>query len=129
MDEMNLHLTGDIHAITAANNLLAAAIDARMFHESSQVWHHPNNGLRALSSGCPTICTRGSYHMLLQGMPVQLWVTITDKCLGTPRPGIPAGTPREACFFQLSRSMCIENESFQQTLVWCHWECQQRRFV
>ena len=37
MDEMNLHLTGDIHAITAANNLLAAAIDARMFHESTQV--------------------------------------------------------------------------------------------
>lgn len=30
------HLTGDIHAITAANNLLAAAIDTRMFHESSQ---------------------------------------------------------------------------------------------
>ena len=36
MEEMNLHLTGDIHAITAANNLLAAAIDARMFHESTQ---------------------------------------------------------------------------------------------
>lgn len=36
MDEFNLHLTGDIHAITAANNLLAAAIDARVFHESSQ---------------------------------------------------------------------------------------------
>ena len=33
MEEFNLHLTGDIHAITAANNLLAAAIDARMFHE------------------------------------------------------------------------------------------------
>ena len=29
MDEFNLHLTGDIHAITAANNLLAAQIDAR----------------------------------------------------------------------------------------------------
>ena len=40
MDEMNLHLTGDIHAITAANNLLAAAIDARMFHESTQVSIH-----------------------------------------------------------------------------------------
>lgn len=37
MEEMNLHLTGDIHAITAANNLLAAAIDARMFHENTQV--------------------------------------------------------------------------------------------
>ncbi len=36
MDEFNLHLTGDNHAITAANNLLAAAIDARMFHECGQ---------------------------------------------------------------------------------------------
>jgi formyltetrahydrofolate synthetase len=35
MEEFNLHLTGDIHAITAANNLLAAAIDTRMFHEST----------------------------------------------------------------------------------------------
>lgn len=33
MEDFNLHLTGDIHAITAANNLLAAAIDARMLHE------------------------------------------------------------------------------------------------
>jgi len=30
MEEFNLHLTGDIHAITAANNLCAAAIDARI---------------------------------------------------------------------------------------------------
>jgi formyltetrahydrofolate synthetase len=36
MEDFNLHLTGDIHAITAANNLLAAAIDARMLHEASQ---------------------------------------------------------------------------------------------
>jgi formyltetrahydrofolate synthetase len=36
MEDFNLHLTGDIHAITAANNLLAAAIDARMFHEATQ---------------------------------------------------------------------------------------------
>ncbi len=36
MEDFNLHLTGDIHAITAANNLLAAAIDARIFHESEQ---------------------------------------------------------------------------------------------
>ncbi|NWW67121.1 C1TM protein, partial [Ifrita kowaldi] len=36
MEEFNLHLTGDIHAITAANNLLAAAIDARILHENSQ---------------------------------------------------------------------------------------------
>ena len=33
MEDFNLHLTGDIHAITAANNLVAAAIDVRMLHE------------------------------------------------------------------------------------------------
>lgn len=36
MEDVNLHLTGDIHAITAANNLLAAQLDARMFHEATQ---------------------------------------------------------------------------------------------
>ena len=36
MDEFNLHLTGDIHAITAANNLVAAQLDARRFHEATQ---------------------------------------------------------------------------------------------
>ena len=34
MEEFNLHLTGDLHAITAANNLMAAALDARMLHEA-----------------------------------------------------------------------------------------------
>jgi methylenetetrahydrofolate dehydrogenase (NADP+)/methenyltetrahydrofolate cyclohydrolase/formyltetrahydrofolate synthetase len=36
MENFNLHLTGDIHAITAANNLIAAAVETRMFHESYQ---------------------------------------------------------------------------------------------
>ncbi|XP_055851876.1 C-1-tetrahydrofolate synthase, cytoplasmic [Episyrphus balteatus] len=36
MEEFNLHLTGDIHADSAANNLLAAQLDARMFHEATQ---------------------------------------------------------------------------------------------
>lgn len=31
-EEINLHFTGDIHAITAAHNLLAAMIDNHMFH-------------------------------------------------------------------------------------------------
>ncbi|NUM44172.1 MAG: formate--tetrahydrofolate ligase, partial [Anaerolineales bacterium] len=34
MEDFNLHLTGDIHAITAAHNLVAAAIDARWYHEN-----------------------------------------------------------------------------------------------
>lgn len=36
MEDFNLHLTGDIHAISAANNLVAAALDSRMYHESRQ---------------------------------------------------------------------------------------------
>lgn len=36
MDDFNLHLTGDMHAVTAANNLLAAQLDARMLHEATQ---------------------------------------------------------------------------------------------
>ncbi len=33
MEEFNLHLTGDLHAVSAAHNLGAAAIDARIYHE------------------------------------------------------------------------------------------------
>jgi formyltetrahydrofolate synthetase len=36
MEDFNLHLTGDIHAISAAHNLIAAAVDARLYHESRQ---------------------------------------------------------------------------------------------
>ena len=36
MEEFNLHLTGDVHAVSIANNLLAAALDTRIFHEATQ---------------------------------------------------------------------------------------------
>lgn len=35
MEDFNLHLTGDIHAVGAAHNLLAAAIDSRIMHEDA----------------------------------------------------------------------------------------------
>ena len=41
MEDLNLHLTGDFHAITAAHNLIAAALDTRLMHErdfSDQGW-------------------------------------------------------------------------------------------
>lgn len=34
MENFNLHLTGDIHAISAAHNLIAAMIDASIFHKN-----------------------------------------------------------------------------------------------
>lgn len=56
MEEFNLHLTGDIHAITAANNLVAAALDARMFHERTQTDKALYNRLVPLSGGQRTFC-------------------------------------------------------------------------
>ena len=50
MEELNLHLTGDIHAIGAAHNLIAAAIDARLFHERNsppEAWE--KTGLKRLN--------------------------------------------------------------------------------
>ncbi len=35
MEDINLHFTGDIHAVTAANNLLSALIDNHIFHGNS----------------------------------------------------------------------------------------------
>ena len=37
MDEINLHFTGDIHAVESAHNLLAAVIDAAIFHGQLEV--------------------------------------------------------------------------------------------
>jgi methylenetetrahydrofolate dehydrogenase (NADP+) / methenyltetrahydrofolate cyclohydrolase / formyltetrahydrofolate synthetase len=70
MEELNLHLTGDIHAITAANNLLAAAIDARMFHESTQsdetlferIYPAGKNGERKLTRSAQTRLEKLDIH-------------------------------------------------------------------
>jgi len=37
MEDINLHFTGDMHAITAANNLLSAAIDNHIQQETSLI--------------------------------------------------------------------------------------------
>ena len=45
MSEFNLHLTGDVHAITAANNLLSAEIEGRMIQESIDSWVYRRLGI------------------------------------------------------------------------------------
>lgn len=60
MEDFNLHLTGDIHAITAANNLVAAALDARIFHEGQQ----SNEALfRRL---CPKVKGKSSFSPIMK---------------------------------------------------------------
>lgn len=56
MEDFNLHLTGDIHAITASHNLLAAAMDARMFHE-----HHQPDDQKLFEAMCP-LDKKGQRH-------------------------------------------------------------------
>jgi formyltetrahydrofolate synthetase len=50
MEDFNLHLTGDIHAVTASNNLLAAALDTRLVYEEG---HPDDNQLMA------ALCKKG----------------------------------------------------------------------
>src|SRR5204862_5197417 len=40
MEDLNLHFTGDIHAIGAANNLLAAMLEAHVLH-GNELWIDP----------------------------------------------------------------------------------------
>jgi formate--tetrahydrofolate ligase len=62
MEDINLHFTGDIHAITSANNLLAAMIDNHIFQGNrlkidgrSVTWHRAldmnDRQLRSLTDG------------------------------------------------------------------------------
>ncbi|KAF8926449.1 tetrahydrofolate synthase [Haplosporangium gracile] len=78
MDEFNLHLTGDIHAVTAANNLLAAAIDARMFHENTQTDKALFNRL------CPTKKGKRTFAPVMLGRLERLGITKTDPAELTP---------------------------------------------
>jgi len=59
MEEFNLHLTGDIHAVSIAHNLLAAAVDARIKHEAhadDKVW--AKTGLPRLNIDPDTVTWR-----------------------------------------------------------------------
>lgn len=72
MEEFNLHLTGDIHAVTAANNLLAAQIDARYFHECTQTDEALYNRL------VPTIKNERKFSKIQLKRLKKLGITKTD---------------------------------------------------
>ena len=44
MEDINLHFTGDFHAIGAANNLLAAMLDNHI--QQGNAWGSTSSGLR-----------------------------------------------------------------------------------
>lgn len=73
MEEFNLHLTGDIHAISAANNLIAAAVETRMYHETYQSDEDLFNRLFP-----PDEDGRRSFGIAMQGRLKNLGITKTD---------------------------------------------------
>jgi formyltetrahydrofolate synthetase len=89
MEDFNLHLTGDIHAIGAAHNLLAAAIDDRIYHE----WRLPGKKLSKV----------GLKRQLLDPTSIT-WrrvVDVSDRSLRNIVAGLGPGTdgfPRETGF-------------------------------
>ncbi|MDR0555100.1 MAG: formate--tetrahydrofolate ligase [Treponema sp.] len=57
MEDINLHLTGDIHAVSSAHNLCAAAVDARIYHEAR--WsdaYFEKLGLKRLDADPHRVC-------------------------------------------------------------------------
>ncbi len=51
MEQFNLHMTGDIHAVTAANNLLAAMIDNHIY-QGNELKIDPHTHHLAACDGC-----------------------------------------------------------------------------
>ena len=50
MEDLNLHFTGDFHAITSANNLLAAMMDNHI-QQGNRAWHRSTSGCMETLSG------------------------------------------------------------------------------
>ncbi|CAH6841782.1 Mthfd1 [Phodopus roborovskii] len=78
MEEFNLHLTGDIHAITAANNLVAAAIDTRIFHELTQTEKALFNRLVPSKDGARKFCDIQIRRLQRLGIEKTDPATLTD---------------------------------------------------
>ena len=84
MEDFNLHLTGDMHAVTAAHNLIAAALDARLMHErnfSNEGW--ARRGLDRLNIDPYAV----TWNRVLDVNDRALRRVITG--LGTKRDGVP----------------------------------------
>ncbi len=55
MDKINLHFTGDFHAITAANNMIAALLDNYRFQHEAEGFKLEKNYFGAVSWTSTTV--------------------------------------------------------------------------
>jgi formyltetrahydrofolate synthetase len=94
MEDFNLHLTGDIHAISIAHNLVAAAIDTRMYHESRQSDEGlAKRGLKRLDIDPATITWNRVVDVCDRSMrQIQIGFNDDDLADGSPSPIFPRKT-------------------------------------
>jgi len=94
MEDFNLHLTGDIHAISVSHNLVAAALDTRLFHESRQTDEQlAKRGVKRLDIDPDTITWRRVVDVCDRTLR-EIQVGFSDDKLkdGSPSPVFPRKT-------------------------------------
>jgi len=94
MEDFNLHMTGDIHAISVSHNLVAAALDTRLFHESRQSDEAlAKRGLKRLDIDPETITWRRVVDICDRTLR-EIQVGLNDDKLkdGSPSPVFPRKT-------------------------------------
>ncbi|MBC7108580.1 MAG: formate--tetrahydrofolate ligase [Methanomassiliicoccales archaeon] len=94
MENFNLHLTGDIHAISVAHNLIAAAIDSRMYHESVLTDEQlQKRGLERIDIDPETIMWNRVVDVCDRSLrEIQIGLNDAKKEDGTPSPVFPRKT-------------------------------------
>ncbi|WP_281646806.1 formate--tetrahydrofolate ligase [Parendozoicomonas sp. Alg238-R29] len=84
MEDFNLHLTGDIHAISSAHNLGSAALDTRVFHEEREGYEafEKRTGMKALRIDPARITWR---RVVDHNDRALRQITIGEQTPGTPK--------------------------------------------
>ena len=94
MEDFNLHLTGDMHAVSIAHNLVAAAIDSRIYHESRQSdGELESHGIERLDIDPGTITWRRVIDICDRSLR-EIETGLNDRTLkdGSPSPAFPRKT-------------------------------------
>lgn len=94
MEDFNLHLTGDIHAISIAHNLVAAALDTRLYHESRQTDEQlRSRGIERIDIDPSTIMWNRVVDVCDRSLR-EIMVGLNDSTLkdGSPSPVFPRKT-------------------------------------
>lgn len=132
MENINLHFTGDFHAISAANNLLAALVDNHIYHGNAlqfdQVsWRRcmdmNDRALRRITINQPTAYDTG-FDITVASEVMAIFCLATDladltRRLGRVQVGVSLqGTPILASDLQAEGAMtALLKDAFQPNLV------------